>query len=292
MMLAKYYEVLGVSHDSSQDEIKKAYREIALSCHPDKLTKMPDGISKQQKIEKFKDATIAYEILMNKSRNEEDLSQYESMDWKDIWSNFFSTHVTKEVIIDTFFDIANTFVKSKVIPKSDENKVQHNVSVEVSYKEVLLNSKKKLRLILVDIDNPIFVEISCGSFPKITKEYTDDNDIEHDININIKLKKKKGFDHIYCENTGCLDIITSLEINLLEYIHGCKKEILYIDDNFMTIDINPFPDSFFIIPCKGIKNGSFIVNISIKNISLKEWNLLNEKDKSDMVRYLNKIYSI
>ena len=52
-----YYEVLGVSRTASQDEIKKAYRRLALKYHPDKN---PDD---SQGEEKFKEACEAYEIL-------------------------------------------------------------------------------------------------------------------------------------------------------------------------------------------------------------------------------------
>jgi molecular chaperone DnaJ len=52
-----YYEVLGVSKGSSQDEIKKAYRKVAMQFHPDRN---PGDKSAE---EKFKEAAEAYEIL-------------------------------------------------------------------------------------------------------------------------------------------------------------------------------------------------------------------------------------
>lgn len=52
-----YYEVLGVQKNASKDEIKKAYRKLAVQFHPDKN---PGDKSAE---EKFKEATEAYEIL-------------------------------------------------------------------------------------------------------------------------------------------------------------------------------------------------------------------------------------
>jgi len=52
-----FYEVLGVSRDSSAEDIKKAYRKLALKYHPDRNK---DDESAQ---EKFKEINLAYEAL-------------------------------------------------------------------------------------------------------------------------------------------------------------------------------------------------------------------------------------
>jgi molecular chaperone DnaJ len=53
-----YYEVLGVGRTASPDEIKKAYRSVALKYHPDRN---PDN--KEEADRKFKEASEAYRIL-------------------------------------------------------------------------------------------------------------------------------------------------------------------------------------------------------------------------------------
>lgn len=51
-----YYEILGLSRDASEQDIKKAYRKLAKKCHPDVCK--DDGAE-----EKFKELSEAYEIL-------------------------------------------------------------------------------------------------------------------------------------------------------------------------------------------------------------------------------------
>lgn len=56
-----YYDILGVSKDTSNQEIKQAYRKLALKWHPDRN-------KSEEATEKFKEINEAYEILSDKDK--------------------------------------------------------------------------------------------------------------------------------------------------------------------------------------------------------------------------------
>ncbi|XP_073702139.1 dnaJ homolog subfamily B member 2 isoform X1 [Garra rufa] len=63
--MVDYYDVLGVPRNASPDDIKKAYRKLALRWHPDKN---PDN--KEEAEKKFKEIAEAYEVLSDKSKRD------------------------------------------------------------------------------------------------------------------------------------------------------------------------------------------------------------------------------
>src|SRR5688500_4922239 len=60
--MADYYSVLGVSRGASDDEVKKAYRKLAMQYHPDRNNGSRDAE------EKVKEITEAYDVLRDPNK--------------------------------------------------------------------------------------------------------------------------------------------------------------------------------------------------------------------------------
>ena len=61
-MARDYYEVLGIERSASQDEVKRAYRQLAVKYHPDK------NPGDKEAEERFKEVSEAYEVLRDASK--------------------------------------------------------------------------------------------------------------------------------------------------------------------------------------------------------------------------------
>ena len=160
-MKKSYYDILEISNDASSDQIKKAYRKLALKYHPDKN---PDDSNAESK---FKEISEAYECLSDKeSRRNYDLFPNgqgsgfsSSQSASDIFQHF------SEMFGRDFGFGSDPFGRSTRKPRmSKGDYVVHNV--EVSLDEVLLGSTHKISFSSNIVCN------SCGG-----KRYQGQNDL-------------------------------------------------------------------------------------------------------------------
>ena len=61
-MAKDYYDILGVSKTASPEEVKKAYRRMAMKYHPDKVAPLGEEVQKSAQ-EKFRSVNEAYETI-------------------------------------------------------------------------------------------------------------------------------------------------------------------------------------------------------------------------------------
>jgi molecular chaperone DnaJ len=98
-----YYEVLGVSRNASKDEIKDAYRKLAMQYHPDR-NKAPDAE------EKFKEISEAYAVLSdNEKRQQYDTLGHAGFDQRYTAEDIFRGADFESIFRDIGFGFGDLF---------------------------------------------------------------------------------------------------------------------------------------------------------------------------------------
>lgn len=281
------YIILGIPIDSTLEDVKKAYKIIALKSHPDKLNNISDPEIRNKKIKEFMDATNAYNKIINGYDN------YDYDDYEDFKNYKFTFEDWEETInnirqSDLLKDLVTMFMKYKSKAR------KHTINVDIKYSDYFNNGKKKLRLFLKGIEEPVYINLNCKKYPLCIINYIDDNDNEHEITINMNLLNDKdincNFYHID-ENNDILDIYYDLEIDTIDYLIGGIKEIQFVNKEIIKIDIEPFKDEYEVTNY-GINGGNLIFKFNYKPIKKEIWDKLLDADKNEMIRILEKLKMI
>ena len=133
-----YYEVLGVSRDASEVELKKAFKKLAMKYHPDRNPDDP------QANEKFKEAAEAYEVLSDSQKK----SAYDQFGHAGVQGmgggagQGFQDFNFGDIFGDIFGDVFGGRSSSSRSARGQD--LQFNL--ELSLKEAVLGIKKTIRI--------------------------------------------------------------------------------------------------------------------------------------------------
>lgn len=146
-----YYSILGVPKDASADQIKKAYRELAMKYHPDRN-------KDKNAEEKFKEINEAYAVLSNDQKREqynaygpEEFNQkyneqeiFRNFDFKDIFKSMgFDFNISENEQPDDIFDTLFGFSNNNQRRSRNSNK---QVSVTISLKQATQTINQKINV--------------------------------------------------------------------------------------------------------------------------------------------------
>ena len=141
-----YYEVLGVSRSAGADEIKKAYRKLAIQWHPDKN---PDN--KRAAEEKFKEAAEAYSVLSDAQKR----GQYDRFGHAGISSSGpagFDPAAFSEFgdILGDFFGFGDLFGTGGRRRTRSQRGADIRQDVTISFEEAAFGVKQRIKVVKSD----------------------------------------------------------------------------------------------------------------------------------------------
>lgn len=289
-MSTDLYKVLGVSKSASADEIKRAYRKLAVQFHPDK------NKSKEAE-EKFKEISQAYEVLSNPTKRQQ-YDQFGASAFENggrgaggpFGGGFGGAQGQQGPFTYSYssngqsfdfggfndpFDIFEQFFGGGASPfgrrkPSYSLRIDFMEAVKGTTKTVSLDGKKK------DIKVPAGVN--------------EGNRIQfNDFDIVISVKS-----HPYFKREGS-DIITELTITMLQAALGGVKEIDSLEGKVkLKIPQGTQPETLIRMKGKGVKNirssshGDHYVRVHVKipdKISSKERELLEDLQEESTKRH-------
>jgi len=128
------YEILGVDRTATDDEIKKAYRKLALTYHPDR------NRGDQEAEEKFKEINLAYEILGD-SEKRATFDRFGTADPTGAFSDFGFTRNFDDIFGDLFSDFFGGSQRRKT-RKGDD----FRYNLEIDFEEAVFGAEKEIEI--------------------------------------------------------------------------------------------------------------------------------------------------
>jgi len=229
-----YYKILGVSEDSSPDEIKKAFRKLAVKHHPDR-----GGDEK-----KFKEANEAYDTLKNADKKQE----YDTM--RRFGSNMggqgsgfkFHTGNFNEFFGGDFFEefmsgMGGMGQRQRFRQRPRANK-DVSIRITMSIKEIMSSVKRTISVKLPSgRDEIVDVKIGAGIQNGVVLKYSGLGDDSNsnlprgNLLIRVTILDSDGF------TRKGNDLWTDKTINAFDAMRGTEFQIKDLQDNIVKVKV-------------------------------------------------------
>lgn len=136
-MSQNFYEILGVSKNATANEIKKAYRKMAMKYHPDR------NLNDKTAAKKFKEVSEAYDILKDTNKR----NNYDQMGHDSFTNNFQNTSNSgSNNFNDVFGDIFSDIFGNKHNTNNYQQGHDLQYNLDVSLEEVIHGTNKKIKI--------------------------------------------------------------------------------------------------------------------------------------------------
>jgi len=237
-----YYGILGLPKDASEDDIKKAYRKLAMKYHPDRN----QGDDSKVAEEKFKEVKEAYEFLSDADKRaaydrgasnpfqHNTYTQGDAEAFKDIFAQVFR---------ERGFDFDNINVRSASKPI---------LSINISLADAYVG--KHIR-----VDSSTVINIPAG-IRSGTKLFANNKLYKVDVAKHPKFQRSND------------DLLVDVEINAVEAMLGVNAILEHLDSAMLqfAIPAGIQPGQIIRLANKGMKNpeadvrGDLLVRINVK----------------------------
>jgi curved DNA-binding protein CbpA len=123
-MNEKYYRILDLNSNASDEEIKKSYRKLALKYHPDKNMNNSDAN------EKFKEISEAYQILTNKQQPQHNQMNQGFRNPNDLFAHIFGNHGYHNPMFNNVVLVPNINIRNNSVIRTSSIKIVNNQKIE------------------------------------------------------------------------------------------------------------------------------------------------------------------
>jgi curved DNA-binding protein len=215
-----YYEILGVDENASQDDIKKAYKKLAMKHHPDR-----GGDNK-----KFQEISQAYDTLSDSQKK----SQY------DAERNGFGNPFGNMGGFGNFGDVFGFHFGPGFASNTRRKNKDLGLRISITFKQSYLGTQVEAqyntpsgrkRTVIIEVPPGVqsgqvlrFAGLGDDSIPNLQPG-----------NLNVTVMVEADAEWFRRNNDLCKEI----EISWLDAMTGCTKEIKCLDGNIMPLKIRP-----------------------------------------------------